>query len=52
MSWKDDLCDAWLENMPENYDQMTKDEQIKAYMKFEREWIENGVAQAEAREDR
>ena len=52
MSWKDDLCDAWLENMPENYDQMSKEDQLKAYTKFEQEWIETGEAKAESREDR
>ena len=52
MSWKDDLCDAWLDNMPENYDSLTKDEQLKAYLKFEQEFLEGSVAQAESREDR
>jgi hypothetical protein len=52
MSWKDDLIDAWFENMPEDYDKMSKDNQLKAYMKFEREWIEGSYCLAESREDR
>ena len=52
MSWKDDLCDAWIENQPENYDKLSKDEQLRLYMKFEQEFCEGQVAQAEAREDR
>ena len=51
MSWKDDLCDAWLENMPENYDSMTREEQLDAYMKFEKGWIEDGYARADFARD-
>ena len=47
MSWKDDLCDAWMENMPEDYDILSREKQLEAYMKFEREYIENGYAKAD-----
>jgi hypothetical protein len=49
---KDALCDAWCEYMPENYDDLSKEEQMKIYEKFEQDFCEGMLAQAEAREDR
>ena len=52
MSWKDDIVDAFEDWRPENYYELPKDEQLKIYQKFEQEFLEGQVAQAEAREDR
>ncbi len=52
MSWKDDLIDAFEEWRPENYYELPKDEQLRIYLKFERDFCEGQIAEAESREDR
>ena len=54
MSWKDDIIDAFLDWIPEDLDidKIGKDEYLKLYQKFEQEYLEGQVAQAESREER
>lgn len=49
---KDALVDAFEDWRPENYYELSKEEQLKIYLKFEQDFCEGQVAQAEAREDR
>lgn len=54
MSWKDDIVDAFLEWLPEDMEleKIGREEYAKLYAKFEQEYLEGQVSQAEAREDR
>ena len=52
MSWKYDLVDAFEDWRPENFYELPKDQQLEIYQKWEQGFLENQVAQAEAREDR
>ena len=54
MSWKDDLVDAFMDWLPEDkeLDKIGAEEYSKLYAKFEQEYLEGQVCQAESREDR
>ncbi len=54
MSWKDDILDAFLDWLPEDktYEKIGAEEYSKLYAKFEQEYLEGQVAQAESMEDR
>ena len=52
MSHPKDMVDDWIDSMPDNYDQMTREQQLECYRKWEQGIMEYSVAQEEAREDR
>ena len=49
---KDELFDAFLDQRPERYDSWPKEKQMKWYAKFEQDFCEGSLAEAEARGDR
>ena len=53
MSWKDALADAWCDyGCPDNWDTLDKWQQLEYYRQWEQNFMEKGMAQVEAREDR